>query len=256
MHYQEYGKENASFMLFLHGGGVSSWMWDKQIEYFTHYHCVVPDLPEQGRSINTNFSIKNSAEKLIKLIEEKAKGKKVIVIGFSLGAQITIQMLSIKSDLIDYAMINSPLVRPIQFAKKLIRPFVKLAFPLIKNKTFSKVQAKTLYINQDYFATYYQESCRMQLETLVKILEENMSFKIPNDFKQAKGNILITVGEKEKNIMKKSAIDLVKNNPNCQAVIIPNVGHGVPMAKPNIFNQMIEAWINEGIILEGKVIKC
>ena len=50
MHYKEYGDKNASLMLFLHGGGVSGWMWDKQIQYFTHYHCIVPDLPEQGLS--------------------------------------------------------------------------------------------------------------------------------------------------------------------------------------------------------------
>ncbi|MGY3312417.1 pimeloyl-ACP methyl ester carboxylesterase [Peribacillus simplex] len=61
-------------MLFLHGGGVSSWMWDNQIEYFTHYHCIVPDLPEHGLSnYEINFSIKGSAEEGIKLIEEKSK---------------------------------------------------------------------------------------------------------------------------------------------------------------------------------------
>jgi pimeloyl-ACP methyl ester carboxylesterase len=55
--------------------------------------------------------------------------------------------------------------------------------------------------------------------------------------------------------MKKSAIDIVKNNPNCKGVIISNIGHGIPLAKPDFFNQMIEAWIYEGSIpKEGKVI--
>ncbi len=51
LHYQEYGDENASLMVFLHGGGVSSWMWDKQIQCFNHYHCITIDLPEQGKKI-------------------------------------------------------------------------------------------------------------------------------------------------------------------------------------------------------------
>lgn len=50
LHYQEYGDENASLVVFLHGGGVSSWMWDKQIRYFTHYYCLTIDLPEHGKS--------------------------------------------------------------------------------------------------------------------------------------------------------------------------------------------------------------
>lgn len=53
LHYQEYGNKSApTMMVFLHGAGVSGWMWDKQVDYFTDYHCVVPDLPEHGLSQN------------------------------------------------------------------------------------------------------------------------------------------------------------------------------------------------------------
>jgi pimeloyl-ACP methyl ester carboxylesterase len=34
LHYEEYGDKNSTLMLFLHGGGVSGWMWDKQIQLF------------------------------------------------------------------------------------------------------------------------------------------------------------------------------------------------------------------------------
>ena len=44
-------------------------------------------LPEHGMNNNErNFSIKVSAKVLIKLIEEKAREKEVISIGFSLGS--------------------------------------------------------------------------------------------------------------------------------------------------------------------------
>ncbi|PEA54270.1 alpha/beta hydrolase [Bacillus pseudomycoides] len=247
LHYQEYGDKSASLMLFLHGGGVSSWMWDKQIQYFTHYHCIVPDLPEHGlNNYEIIFSIKGSAEELIKLIEEKARGKKIILIGFSLGAQVIIQMLSMKPDLIDFAIINSALVRSISYFKKLVQPSIRLSFPLIKNRLFSKLQAKTLYVSEDYFEKYYEESCQMKPDTLVRVLEENMSFEIPKDFRKANGKILVTVGEREKTVMKKSAKDIVETNSNCIGVIIPKIGHGVPLAMPDFFNHMVETWIHEG----------
>jgi pimeloyl-ACP methyl ester carboxylesterase len=247
LHYQEYGDTSASLMLFLHGGGVSSWMWDKQVQYFTHYHCIVPDLPEHGLNNNeVDFSIKGSAEELIKLIEEKARGKRVILIGFSLGSQVIIQLISMKPDLIDFAIINSALVRPISYAKKWIQSSIRLSFPLIKNRCFSKLQAKTLYVSEDYFGKYYKESCQMKPDTLVRVLEENMSFEIPKDFRKATGKMLVTVGEKEKLVMKKSARDIVETNSNCKGVIIPEIGHGIPLAMPDVFNQMIETWIHEG----------
>lgn len=254
LHYQEYGDKNAPLMVFLHGGGVSSWMWDKQIQYFSHYHCMTIDLPEQGASKNTeNFSIQSSAEKVNELIDKKAKDKQVIVIGFSLGAQVTIQILSINPKLIDYAFINSALVRPNSFLRKMIRPSIQLTFPLVKNRSFAKLQAKTLYVDNEYFDTYYKESSEMKSDTLIRIVEENMSFEIPNNFNKAKGKILVTVGEKEKAIMKKSAKDIVTSNSNCIGIIIPNVGHGISLMNPNFFNQMIEKWIQEGALVEDTI---
>ncbi|MEH7236724.1 alpha/beta fold hydrolase [Bacillus sp. JJ1562] len=250
LHYQEYGDTSAPLMVFLHGGGVSGWMWDKQIQYFSHYHCLVPDLPGHGKSIAIPFSIKDSAKRVKNLIEEKSNGKKVILIGFSLGAQIIVQLLSMKPDLVDFAIINSALVRPMTYAKKWIQPTIKLSAPLIKKRWFSKLQAKTLYVGDDYFEKYYEESSQITAESLTSVLKENMSFTISTDLKKATTNILVTVGEQEKSIMKKSANDIVKANQNAKGIHIPNIGHGVSMAMPDFFNQMVETWINEGEVPE------
>lgn len=243
LHYKEIKNENSPLMVFLHGGGVSGWMWDKQIEHFKNFHCLVPDLPGQGKSNeNRYFSINDSAEQIIQLIEEKSKGKTVIVIGFSLGAQILIAMLSMRPNLIHYAMINSALVKPIPFANMLKRA-VTFVHPLIKNKKLAKLQAESMYINNDYFETYYEEVCHMSKDLLAQIMVENMSFTIPNTFKNAQSNILATVGEKEKRIMKDSMTEIVQNNPNCKGVIISEIGHGTSLANPILFHHLIESWI-------------
>ncbi len=52
-------------------------MWKKQIQYFSQYHCVAIDLPEQGKSnLTDQFSIQYSAERVIELIEKLAPDKK------------------------------------------------------------------------------------------------------------------------------------------------------------------------------------
>ncbi|WMT39368.1 alpha/beta hydrolase [Paenibacillus sp. D2_2] len=261
LQYKEYGDQNAPLLLFLHGGGVSGWMWDNQIPYFSHYHSIVPDLPGHGGSDEvTPFSIQDSAQGLIELIEDKAAGKpagcKVILNGFSLGAQVIIQILSQRPNLVTAAIINSALVRPSELMRKFIRPTVRLSYPLIRNRRFSKLQAKTLYIEEANFQRYYEESCQMKLDTLVRVLEENMSFQIPAGFREARGKLLVTVGAKEKAMMKKSAKDLVKANSNCTGVIIPEMGHGVPLVMPDFFNDLVERWIQEGTLPKAcKVIR-
>lgn len=244
--YNEYGDKAAPLMMFLHGGGVSSWMWDRQVEFFAHFHCVTVDLPEHGFANDQDmFSIKTSAKKVAHLIEKTANGKSVIVIGFSLGAQILIQMVSNHPNLVDYAIINSALVRPNHFMMRLLSPLIRVTFPLMKNETFAKFQAKELYINEAYFETYYNETSRMKQTSLLRILKENMSFTMPNEFQHVHGRLLVTVGEKEKRVMKQSADDIVKSNPNCTGIMITGVGHGVPLAKPDYFNQMVQQWLNE-----------
>lgn len=54
-----------------------------------------------------------------------------------------------------------------------------------------------------------------------------MSFRIPAGFSEATGKILVTVGEREKSVMKQSARDLVAANPRCMGVVIPLIGHGL-----------------------------
>lgn len=242
--YQEYGNKNGPLLIFLHGGGVSSWMWIKQIQYFNNNHCVTIDLPEQGNNkMSHTFSIENSARSVIEITKKLSKGKTITIVGFSLGAQVLVEILSLEPDLVDYSIINSALVVPMR-GEKYMGPIIKSFFPLIKNRKFSKIQAKTLYIGDEYFEKYYSESKDMRAETLIRILKENMTFKLPKSFHKARGHILVTVGEKEKQIMKKSAWLLAQNNPNCTGVIIPNVGHGIPLSDPDLFNQITETWLN------------
>ena len=253
IHIQEYGDRDGDCLLvFLHGGGVSGWMWEKQVAAFAGYHCLVPDLPGHGLSREgQEFTIRSSAEELLSVIEERAKGRKIVVTGFSLGAQVLVQMLGLRPELIDYAIINSALVRPIPSASRLIGPAVRLSFPLIKYRWFEKLQAKALYLGEEYLEQYVEESRQMELKTLIRVLEENMSFRIPAGFSEAAGKILVTVGEREKSVMKQSARELVAANPRSRGVEIPRMGHGLSLAKPELFNKLVEAWI-QGWELPGE----
>jgi len=68
---KESGIDNAATILFIHGGGGGGWVWRPQVEKLTGYHCVIPDLPEQGLSLNEKpFSIKKSAHLMAEIIRK------------------------------------------------------------------------------------------------------------------------------------------------------------------------------------------
>lgn len=186
----------------------------------------------------------------MELIEQIANEKKVIVIGFSLGAQVALQLVSRNPSSIEYAVINSALVRPNKLIQKVIGPSITLMFPLISNRNFSKLQSKILYISENNFERYYKESSEMTSSTLIRILKENMSFTMPTGFNESTAKILVAVGEKEKKIMKMSVKDIVSANSNCTGIIIPNVGHGISLQDASYFNRLIENWLQKSMLPE------
>src|ERR1700676_5643973 len=90
LHVHECGPNSAPTICFLHGGGVSSWMWTPQVEALQDtYHCLLPDLPEHGLSASVRpFTIADAARRVAELIRELAHGGRAHVIGISEGAQI------------------------------------------------------------------------------------------------------------------------------------------------------------------------
>lgn len=247
--FEEYGQPDAPLLVFIHGGGVGGWMWEEQVKFFQDYHCVVPTLPEHGgQKGGIAFSIRESAKLLNDLIIEKANGQKVNVVGFSIGAQVLVKMLSLQPTLIDKAMINSALTRPIAVPKRFLGITLKLTYPFIRQKAFAKMQAKTLYIPANLFERYYEESCAITVEGLTRVLDENMSFKIPETFSSVKSEMLVTVGEKERGIMKKSAHDLSACNANCHKIVWPDIGHGISLKEPRLFNDILSKWLRDEAI--------
>ena len=246
LYFKEFGPIEAPLLVFIHGGGVGGWMWEEQVKFFHEYHCLVPTLPEHGgQKGDMPFSISESAKQINDLIVEKANGQIINVVGFSLGAQILVEMLSLQPTLINRAMINSALTRPIPFPNRLIGFLVKLTYPLIKYKSFAKMQAKTLLIPPHLFQRYYEESRAVTADGLVRVFQENMAFTIPDAFSQVKSKMLVTVGEEERQVMKKSAHELALCNVNCHKIVWKDIGHGISLKDPNLFNATLLKWLQQ-----------
>ncbi len=92
---RECGPATAPTVCFLHGGGVSGWMWRSQVESLQDtYHCLIPDMPEHGQSATIQpFTIADTAHRIAELMRQRAHGGRAHVIGLSEGAQVAVQLL-------------------------------------------------------------------------------------------------------------------------------------------------------------------
>jgi pimeloyl-ACP methyl ester carboxylesterase len=250
MLFKEFGNKNKPVIILLHGGGVSCWSLEPQIEKLQEdYFIVTPIIDGHGDDWNNTFiSIENSAEKVINYIKVNCDGKVFAICGLSLGAQIIVEMLSQEVDITENAVIESALVYPMKIATKLTVPAFSLFFGLAQKRWFAKLQAKTLNIPDDLFETYYRDSSRMTKETLVNITKSNGNYSASPKLCKTKAKTLIIVGEKELSIMRKSAKLLQHTINNSTLEVIKNGKHGeISLAHSDRYVNLLENFFAKNI---------
>lgn len=113
---KNYGDKSKPVIVLIHGGGLSDWMWQPQIDALQNeYHIVTVLLDGHGEAYETAFdSIEVSAQKIIDDIYENFGGKVYAICGLSVGAQITVEILSRQQNIAQKAIVESAMVIPMK----------------------------------------------------------------------------------------------------------------------------------------------
>jgi len=245
MKYKEFGDIEKPTIVLLHGGGLSWWSLKKLIEDLqTEYHIVTPIIDGHGENGETTFiSVKDSASKLIWYIDNFCNGKVFALGGLSLGAQIVAEIISMRADIAEYAIIESALVYPIKGTTALTVPTFKLFYGLLRKKWFSKVQAKTLFVPNNMFEQYFKDSLNISKQSLINITLSNGNYSLKNSISDFNGKVLIIVGEKEIGIMQKSAKTLHNVLSDSQLYIAKKMRHGeISLVNSNEYLTLIKSF--------------
>lgn len=252
------GPEGAPIIVFLHGGGVGSWMWNPVIELLTDYHCIAPDQPEHGgsRAIG-KFSILLAAEKVAELIHVQTRGGKATVVGLSEGAQIAVQLLANSPEMVDKAVVSSALLLPVRGLAWAKSPSIlawsyRFSIPPFRDSNWwIRLNMKYAAGIPDEFYAYFKKDFQETSESeFVNLMLANQSFRLPTGLDKSFTPTLVLAGKKEYAAMKKSMQLLVAALPNARGGLI-NLGKRSSMAKehnwalttPNLFAATIRAWI-------------
>jgi pimeloyl-ACP methyl ester carboxylesterase len=246
---QEFGPSTAPTIVFLHGGGVGGWMWKPQIAQLQdEYHLFVPDLPEHGQSANvTPMTLQNAAAQVAELIRTRAHGRRAHVVGLSLGAQTTIELLSQTPELIDRAVASGPLMRPLpgigttNLMAKMYWPFRNMAWLV-------KWNMQGLGVPAEYFEEFCKDTAALTIDGFVRMTLANGNNHVPPNLHAVTVPTLLLVGEKELKIMKESVHDLLAVMPSAQGYVVSGAIHNWSMQLPELFTQTVQAWIsNRGL---------
>lgn len=232
-------------------------MWRPQVEQLGDFHCLVPDLPEQGQSKDEGpFSIAGSAHLIAELIQARAHGGRAHVVGLSEGAQITVALLSLAPERVQSAVVSSALLRPIPGAGLLTPGVIRWSYrwfaaPLKNSEWWIRLNMKyAAGVPEPYYPAFRQSFQELTEEGFTDLMVENQRFRLPAGLGAVQVPTLVVCGQNEYAAMRQSARDLAAALPNAQAYEVAHAKrmslaeeHNWNLTAPDLFNHMLRAWL-------------
>ena len=243
MHVSEFGPSDGPPVLLLHGGGVAGWMWTslrRTLE--ATYKIVVPDLPGHGHSADEPYQSHTETVNALSQILVRGGSNPTAVIGFSLGAQLAIELASKYPELVDRVMVVSAQAKAMPFAGLTLRA-LGAAAPLARNRRFARLQARELFVPEELMEEYIDTSAHITKTTLLAAVGDNMRFVLPATWSEFPGQALVLVGSRERALMRDSAKIIHAALPSSDMEIVPGRRHGIPLECPDWFNPRVAAWL-------------
>ncbi|MBR3018394.1 MAG: alpha/beta hydrolase [Clostridia bacterium] len=227
MKYQEYGSTNPETIILLHGGGLSWWNYRAEAEMLqSDYHVILPVLNGHADSDQPFTSIEDNAAELVSFIDEACGGSVLLIGGLSLGAQVLLEMLSQRSSICRYALVESACVVPSMLTNALIAPVFGSSYSLVRDRRFAKLQFKSLHMRDDLFEDYYRDTCKISKADMIAFLKASTAYSLKEPIVHTTAQVYALAGEKESRAMIESVDRIKQRIPHCTASILPGLRHG------------------------------
>lgn len=242
MYVETSGTREAPTIIFLHGVGTSGWMWWLQTAALRDFHCVNVDLPGHGKSNHITWhSLTDTAQQVAEIIRTRANGGRAHVVGLSLGGYVGLKLLEHHAELVVRAVLSGVTASPMP-NRIFLRPQLAL-MTLMRRRWIVNMQAKSLNLPSHMEEAYTENLLAMSMKTYRRIMEEAVEFVVPHALETAHTPTLIVAGGDEPDIILQSLTAIPALMPGAQSFIAPDVGHGWNVEAPDLFSEMIRAWI-------------
>ena len=227
MQFREFGEAKRETIVLLHGGGLSWWNYRETAEILKNeFHIVLPILDGHAGSDRSFTSIEENAAEIIAWINAHCGGSVLLIGGLSLGGQILLEMLSQRWELCSYALVESAAVIPSRLTNALIAPAFGCSYGLIRNRSFARLQFRSLHIRPELFEDYYRDTCQIKNSDMVAFMKASTAYALKDTIRSSKANVRVYYGGKEPAEIKRSAELIGKKLPASQLHCFRDFYHG------------------------------
>lgn len=233
---EEYGKENEKIIVMLHGAHFVH-SFGRQYSLSNEYHLIVPHIMGFGDNADKIFKTDECIKELADFI--KTLNKKVMLVGFSLGAQLAFKLVSEYEELFESAVIVSPwLIKEEPMLSEIAELNIK-QLKRLKNKFFCSFTGMMNGLPSAQRKEFVMQMQNVKEETVRNIVYNGITIESVPGFINVSIPVIALAGEKEQKEVKDSVKKMSEINPNCRYEIWAKAGHNIPPLFAEKFNGLI-----------------
>ena len=220
---EEFGKENSKTIVMLHGAFFVQ-SFGRQYSLAEKYHILVPHVMGFGNEAARTFETEACVKELAGFI--KGLDQKVMLVGFSLGAQLAFKLVAEYEELFHCAVLVSPwLIKDDDHLEQMAEQNIKQLASL-KNKWRCNVIAMMNgMISPALRKEFVKQSQNVTVETVRNITYNGITLESVPAFAKVSIPIVALAGGKEGAAVRDSVKRLAEINPHCRYEIWEKAAH-------------------------------
>lgn len=242
MYFTEHGDPGNPTIVMLHGANFTE-IFVNQYALAEEYHLVAPHITGFGKESDTVFTTEKAVSDIVELIRNLKK--KVYLIGFSLGGQLSFRIACDYPQLIKGVIFISPwLIKHSETMQSVIDANIR-EVKLMKHKWLCKLQGKRNGMPKELREIYADQMQKVQFDTVRNFVNNGIELATAPAFAHIPLPMLALAGELESADVRQTAIELAAMNPNCRHEIWEHAAHNIPPAFSDRLNRTIVKFITE-----------
>ncbi|MGY1823798.1 alpha/beta fold hydrolase [Geodermatophilus sp. SYSU D00079] len=235
------GSPGAPAIVFLHGIGVSSWMWWQQLPAFADHLCLPVDLPAHGRSRDVPWtSLGDAADRVAALVRARTADGRAHVVGLSLGGQVALVLLERHPDVVVRAVVSGVTTEPWPH-RWLLSPQAWLTARQLRSGRLADARARALGLPPRLRAALTEDVSAMDPRTHRRITAEVAGYALPRSLGTAP--TLALAGGRESALVRRAVETIPAVLPAAVGRVVPGVGHAWNVEAPDRFTATVRAWV-------------
>lgn len=224
------GPDTGPLIVFLHGAGTTSWMWEPIIKQLPDRHCMMIDLPGHGDSNQTSWhSLEETAEEVHRTIAQTntqaGSGPDMHLVGLSLGSYVAMTLLAQHPTA--YASATLSGMHSGGMPNKIFMRIISwLTAPLAAKPFMARQTAKMLGGADTDIEAFVREAQKNDPASLRRATLDAVNFEMPRGASAIQTRVMVAAGSKEHKHILATQPTIIEIVPHGQSYLADGVGHG------------------------------